>query len=137
MMPVTVPLKVLVIDDSELTRSLLLLILRGAEYNVVGGAGDVANGIAMAKSLRPNIILLDNYMPDGYGVDCIKTLRMELPNALILMITTSSDPEDINKAMEMGANGFVIKPFNTQSVLGTIQKANQEFVLTNPAVISY
>jgi DNA-binding NarL/FixJ family response regulator len=129
------PLKILVIDDNELTRSLLLLILRGAEYNVVGGAENVANGLAMAKSLRPDIILLDNHMPDGYGVDCIKVLRKELPNALILMVTTNSEPEVIDKAMAMGANGFVIKPFNTQSVLGTIQKASQQFVLTDPAVL--
>ena len=131
------PSNVLVIDDNELTRSLLLLILRGAKYNVVGSAENVARGLAMAKSLRPDIILLDNHMPDGDGVDCIKTLRRELPKSIILMITTNSDQGVIDKAMANGANGFVIKPFNTQSVLGTIDKVNQQFVLANPAAPTF
>jgi two-component system, chemotaxis family, chemotaxis protein CheY len=131
------PSSVLVIDDNELTRSLLMLILRGGKYNVVGGAENVATGLAMAKSLRPDVVLLDNHMPDGDGVDCIKAIRKELPNATILMVTANSSQEIIDKAMMMGANGFVIKPFNTQSVLGTIGNANKQFLLVNPATPSY
>ncbi len=128
---------VLVIDDNELTRSLLMLILRGGKYNVVGGAENVARGVAMAKSLRPDVVLLDNHMPDGDGVDCIKAIRKELPKAIILMVTANSEKEVVDKAMMMGANGFVIKPFNTQSVLGTIDRASKQFILVDPATPSY
>ena len=128
----TQPLQVLIIDDNELTRSLLKVILRGSVYHVAGEAVDASSGLAMAKALRPNIILLDNNMPNGNGIDIIKPLKIALPWVEILMVTTHSEEEIIQAAMEQGASGFVIKPFNTQSVLGTIAKASKRFVLAAP-----
>lgn len=133
-MATELPLRVLIIDDNELTRSLLQLILRGAKYNVVGDAADAQSGLAMAKSLHPDIILLDNNMPGGNGIGIVKPLRMALPKAVILMVTTSSEQEVIDAAMVSGASGFVLKPFNTQSVLNTIATSSRQFVLANPAV---
>ena len=123
------PLRVIIIDDNELTRSLLRVILRGSVYQVVGEAVDASSGLALAKSLRPNIILLDNNMPNGNGIDIIKPIKQALPKAVVLMVTTENEEETIQAAMEFGASGFVIKPFNTQSVLGTIAKASTHFVL--------
>lgn len=131
------PLRVLIIDDNELTRSLLNVILRGSQYKVIGEAADASSGLTMAKSLRPNIILLDNNMPNGNGIDIVKPLKMALPRAVILMVTTQSEEETIRAAMELGASGFVIKPFNTQSVLGTIAEASKHFVLAAPASALY
>jgi two-component system, chemotaxis family, chemotaxis protein CheY len=131
------PLRVVIIDDNELTRSLLRVILRGALYQVVGEAVDAASGLAMGKSLRPDIILLDNNMPNGNGVDIIKPLKQAVPKAVILMVTTQSEEEMIQAAMDRGASGFVVKPFNTQSVLGTIAKASKHFVLAAPATPTF
>lgn len=133
-MATELPLRVLIIDDNELTRSLLQLILRSAKYDVVGDAADAQSGLAMAKSLFPDIILLDNNMPGGNGIDIVKPLRMALPKAIILMVTTSSEQEVIDAAIVAGASGFVLKPFNTQSVLNTIAESGRQFVLANPAV---
>lgn len=133
----TRPLQVLIIDDNELTRSLLKVILRSSTYQVAGEAADASSGLAMAKSLRPQIILLDNNMPNGNGIDIIKPLKQALPKAVILMVTTQSEDEIIQAAMELGASGFVIKPFNTQSVLGTIANASKHFVLASPATPGY
>ncbi len=131
------PLRVIIIDDNELTRPLLRVILRGSVYQVVGEAVDASSGLALTKSLRPDIILLDNNMPNGDGIDIVKPLRQALPKAVILMVTTQSEEEMIQAAMDLGADGFVIKPFNTQSVLGTIAKASTHFVLTAPATPTF
>lgn len=125
--------RVLIIDDNELTRSLLQLILRSGEYNVVGEAIDAKTGLEMAKKLHPQVVLLDQNMPNGNGVDILPPLRTALPDAVILMVTTQSDERIIRTAMERGANGFVVKPFNTASVHETMRKASQKFLVVPPA----
>lgn len=91
----------------------------------------------MAKSHHPDIVFLDNHMPGGNAIDIVKPLRMALPRAVILIETNSSEQEVIELAMTDGASGFVVKPFNTQSVLSTIAQASREFVLANPAAPRY
>jgi len=125
--------RVLIVDDNELTRSLLQLILRGGSYNVVGEATNAQMGLELAKKLKPDVILLDQNMPNGNGLDIIEPLRAGLPNAVILMVTTQNDNRVINGAMERGANGFIVKPFNTASVLETMAKATEKFVLAPAA----
>lgn len=127
------PLHILVIDDNELTRALLRVILRGAEYNVVGEASDARTGLSMAKNLQPDIILLDNNMPNGTGLDILPELKGILPKTVILMVTTNNDEQTIETAMARGASGFVIKPFNTESVLGTMKKVRDKFILASAA----
>lgn len=125
--------RVLIVDDNELTRSLLQLILRGAEYNIVGEAVEAKSGLEMAKKLNPQVILLDQNMPNGNGLDIVAPLRAALPESIILMVTTQSDERAIQLAMARGANGYVVKPFNTASVLETMRQASQKFVLAAPA----
>lgn len=125
--------RVLIIDDNELTRSLLQLILRGGAYNVVGEATQAQMGLEMAIKLKPQVVLLDQNMPNGNGLEIVAPLRASLPNAVILMVTTQNDQKVIRGAMERGANGFVVKPFNTASVLETMAKATENFVLAPAA----
>ena len=126
-------IQVLIIDDNELTRSLLQLILRGGSYNVVGEATNAQMGLELAKKLKPQVVLLDQNMPNGNGLEIIQPLRAALPHAVILMVTTQNDERVIRGAMERGANGFVVKPFNTASVLESMAKATEKFVLAPAA----
>lgn len=126
-------IRVLIVDDNELTRSLLQFILRSDEYNVVGEATNAREGMEMARKFSPDVILLDHNMPNGYGLDIVAPLRQMLPESIILMVTTQSDQKVVNGAMERGANGFVVKPFNTTSVLATMREATKKFVLASPA----
>ena len=127
------PVRVLIIDDNELTRSLLQLILRGNAYKVIGEATHAQMGLEMAIKLKPQVILLDQNMPNGNGLDIIEPLRAKLPHAVILMVTTQNDQKVIRGAMERGASGFVVKPFNTASVLETMAKASEKFILAPAA----
>lgn len=125
--------RVVIVDDNELTRSLLQLILRGGSYNVVGEATNAKMGLDLALKLKPDVVLLDQNMPNGNGIDIIQPIHASLPNTVVLMVTTQSDQRIINGAMERGANGFIVKPFNTASVLETMAKATEKFVLAAPA----
>lgn len=127
--------KILIVDDSKMTRSLLNVILRSDEFMIVGEADNAQTGLELAKQLQPDIILLDNVMPEANGITIIKPLKAALPKSIVLMVTSTDDTDLVTEAIQSGAGGFVIKPFNTESVLGTMRKAKESFVLCGPAGI--
>lgn len=131
------PLRILLVDDSELSRALLCVILRGAAYSVVGQADSVASALQLAQRLQPDVVMLDIMMPGELGLDAIRPLKQMLPQVTILMVSGSDDDDSVRLAMEHGAHGFVIKPFNSRSVLETMQQIKEKFTLTAPAALRH
>lgn len=131
------PIRVLVVDDNDLTRALLSVILRSGEYEVVAEATTAKEGLEMARKLHPDVVLLDHNMPNGYGVDIVEPLRQSLPQSVILMVTTQNEKRVVELAIERGANGFVVKPFNTATVLETMKKSTSEFTYAPAARVAF
>ncbi|MGP1676541.1 MAG: response regulator transcription factor [Burkholderiales bacterium] len=115
--------KVLIIDDDNLSRMILRSILIGDEYEVVGEATNGKKGIRLALWLKPDIVCLDNMMPQMSGLDVLLAIRAKLPQTLILMVTGSTDRETVQAALEGGADGYVVKPFNSGRVLTALEQA--------------
>ena len=117
---------ILIVDDNGTMRALLRGILRSEEspdYEVVGSASDCEMAMDQVLKLRPDIICLDILMPKGNGLDVLKQIRKELPRTVVLMVTGSSDSSTVKSALEAGASGYIIKPFNSATVLGLIAQA--------------
>lgn len=134
------PLRILLVDDSELSRALLCVILRGAAFSVVGQADSVdsvASALQLAQRLQPDVVMLDIMMPGELGLEAIRPLKQMLPQVTILMVSGSDDDASVRQAMEHGAHGFVIKPFNSRSVLETMQQIKEKFTLTAPAALRH
>jgi two-component system chemotaxis response regulator CheY len=127
------PLRILIVDDNDLSRALLGVILRGDEFDIVGEAGDADTGLALAIKLAPEVILLDVMMPGTLGLDAIRSFKQLLPKAAVMMVSAQDDDECVQHALREGANGYVIKPFNTQSVLQTIRELRTSFTVGQPA----
>lgn len=115
--------KVLIIDDNEMSRMLLRGILRDEEYEVVGEATNGKHGIEMALTLKPDIVCLDNMMPEMSGVEVLSDIRAKLPQISIVMVTASADRETVQAALQGGADGYVVKPFNSGRVLAALEQA--------------
>ena len=111
---------VLIIDDNEISRMLLRGILRGDDYEIVGEATSGKNGIELALKLKPDIVCLDNMMPEISGLEVLREIRPKLPQALILMVTGSTDRETVQAALQGGANGYIVKPYNAGRVLDAL-----------------
>lgn len=126
-------LRILIVDDNDLSRALLGVILRGDEFIIVGEAGNVAAGLDLARSLRPDVILLDVMMPGTLGLDAIGPFKELLPNAAVMMVSAQDDDACVQHALREGANGYVIKPFNSQSVLQTMRQLKHQFTVGQPA----
>lgn len=117
---------VLIVDDNATTRALLRGILRSdesIEYIVVGEASDGETGIEQALRLRPDIVCLDVVMPKSDGLQVLKQIKELLPQTVVLMVTSSHDPETVKAAVGGGASGYIVKPFNTGTILNMMQQA--------------
>lgn len=116
-------MSVLIVDDNDMTREVLRVILRHEGYLVVGEATDGDTGLEMALRLQPNIIFLDVVMPTVSGLDTLKKIKEVLPRTIILMVTSNKDRDTFAAALQGGISGYIIKPFNAGTVMDALQLA--------------
>ena len=115
---------ILIIDDHPLFRKgLTQLIQTAAEFNIVGEASGGKEGIALAHSLRPDIILLDLNMKDMSGIDVLKALKPADIDTRIIMLTVSDNAEDLVAALRAGADGYLLKDMEPEDLLVNIRAA--------------
>ncbi len=110
--------KVLIVDDEIDICYLLsgMLKQRDLRTSYVNTISDAQ--IALREDL-PSLVFLDNYLPDGYGLDFIRYVKTAYPNTCIVMITAHDSPEERKKATLQGADYFLSKPF-TKSQINSI-----------------
>jgi DNA-binding NarL/FixJ family response regulator len=103
-------IRVLIADDHRLFAQALEAILATDErIEVVGHADDGAGAVELAKSLEPDVILMDIAMPGMDGFEATRQIRQRKPNACILMLTGSNSRIDVDRARTAGAAGYVTK----------------------------
>ena len=113
--------RVLTVDDSRVMREMLLQVLRSAGFTVFQ-AEDGVEGLELLEQAAPDVIITDINMPrlDGYGF--IERVRNEGPHRAtpILVLSTESSAEKKDRARRAGATGWIVKPFEAESLLGAI-----------------
>lgn len=106
--------KILIIDDNKDIRDLMRMILEKVNLSV-SESEDGSSGLTAAREIKPDLILLDVMMPGLSGFDVLQQIRIEKDNQLrdvpIMMITAKSQSEDIDRALALGATGYIVKPF--------------------------
>jgi NarL family two-component system response regulator LiaR len=118
----TVPIHVLIADDHEIVRKgLHALIDTKVGFEVVGEARDGEEAVRKALSLKPDVILLDLEMPRKNGVEAIREIRKENPDARILVLTSFSDDTRVFSAVKGGALGYLLKDSSPQELLCAIE----------------
>jgi two-component system chemotaxis response regulator CheY len=114
---------ILTIDDSRMMREMLLMVLQGAGFNVVQ-ADDGVSGLEALETSSPDVIITDINMPrlDGYGV--IEGVRRDPRHRAtpILVLSTESSPEKKQRARTAGATGWIVKPFQSDSLLEVVRR---------------
>lgn len=116
-------IRVLLVDDHTLFRSgIKSLLQRHEEFDVVGEAGDGLEGIKRARSLQPDVVLLDLHMPGVSGLEAVRVMREEMPEIHVLMLTVSEDAQDLMDALRAGAGGYLLKNIETQTLIDAIRR---------------
>lgn len=115
-------IRVLVIDDHHVVRSGLAASL-GMEddLQVVAEADSGEQAAALARTHRPDVVLMDLRMPGGGGLAATAELRTAVPGAHVLMFTTFEGEEDIYRAMQAGARGYLLKSASREELLTAIR----------------
>jgi DNA-binding NarL/FixJ family response regulator len=101
---------VLIVDDHALFREGLKgIISRSPLYEIVGETGRADSALTLARSLRPDLVLVDISLPDGSGMDLVPLVKKALPKTAVMMVTMHSKVDYIVNAFKVGATGFVTK----------------------------
>lgn len=130
-------IKILLIDDHPLFRSGLKFLLNNQnEIEVIGEAQTGLEGIKLAQTLQPDIILLDLDMPIMGGKETLQKLLAINPDLNILILTVSEDNEDLIQCMTLGAKGYLLKNINTDFLLDSIHKVYEGNNILSPTMIS-
>jgi DNA-binding NarL/FixJ family response regulator len=103
-------IRVLVADDHPIVRSGLTGLLEEEDdMTIVGEAADGAEAVARATALRPDVVLMDLRMPGLDGVGATQQITASLPSTRVLVLTTYDTDDDIVRAVEAGATGYLLK----------------------------
>jgi DNA-binding NarL/FixJ family response regulator len=118
-------IRVLIVEDHNVVRQGLVALLNVVEgLEVVGEAADGVEAIAQYRKSRPDITLVDLRLPRMGGVEVIQRIRMEAPQARLIVLTTYDGDEDIYRALKAGAKGYLLKGMTTQELIATIREVH-------------
>lgn len=115
------PIRLLIVDDHPLVREGLKARLSSlSNIEVVGEAGDADEASAQVAAQRPDLVLMDVGMKDVNGIDLTRQLLDEQPKLLVLVLSMYDNPEYVNRAMQAGARGYVLKDAPAGDIIDAI-----------------
>src|SRR5262249_53821805 len=114
--------RILVAEDEPIARMDLCEMLQNLGYSVVGEAGDGVAAVNLARALRPDLVVMDIKMPEQDGISAAQTLSQDrvVP---VLLLTAYSDREFVDRAVDAGGMGYLVKPFAEQQLKPAIEIA--------------
>jgi len=128
-------IRVLIVDDQVLVRTGFRLILSAeADIEVVGEAGDGGEAIALARSLSPDVVLMDVRMPDVDGIEATEAIVREPTSPRVLVLTTFDLDDIVYDALRAGASGFLLKDAPEERLLTAIRVVADGGSLFAPSV---
>ena len=128
-------LTVLIADDHPIFRKGMRALLASLPtVELVGEAGSGAETIRMAEALQPDVILMDLQMPDGGGLNAIRTIVQTSPHIRILVVTMFEDDDSVFAAMRAGARGYVLKDTDDEVISRAILAVGSGEAIFSPAI---
>lgn len=127
---------VVIVDDHAIFRSGVRTELADA-VTIVGEAGDVKDAIDTIRATRPDVVLLDVHMPDGGGIQVIRTIQTEIPGINFLALSVSDAPEDVIDLIRRGARGYVTKTISAIDLIDAILRVSRGEVVLSPKLAGF
>lgn len=114
---------VLVVDDSLYMRTMISDALTKAGYNIIAQVANGEAAIDMALEHKPDLITLDNILPDMIGTDILRVLKHdEKIDSKVVMISAVGQESVIQEGMSLGASDYIVKPFTPEGLVETVNK---------------
>ena len=119
------PVRVMIVDDHGMLRAGLRLFLAGADgLEFVGEASGGKQAIALCAQLQPDVILMDMVMPDMDGATATRIIREQFPRVQVLALTSFHEEDLVQKALQAGAIGYLLKNVSAQELTQAIYDAH-------------
>lgn len=126
------PLRVLLIDDHSLFRAGLSELLSRRNIEVVASTCEGTEGIKLANELTPDIVILDIRMPEPNGLAVLKLIKKQNPSIRVVMVTTSRDDSDVAEAMQLGAQGYLLKDMQPDDLIKSLHSIQAGEIIVAP-----
>ena len=128
-------IRILLVDDHPVVRDGLRGMLAAEpDLEVVGEAGSGPEAVVLARTLRPDVVLMDLRMPGGDGATATGRIRAEVRTAHVVVLTTYDTDADILRAVEAGAAGYLLKDASRAELTAAIRAANRGETVLAPSV---
>ncbi len=114
-------MRVLVADDHSLFRDGIVSLLEAAGFTVVGQVGNGRAAVEAAKQMQPDLVLMDLTMPEMTGLEALRAIRAEAPDAQVVILTVSDEDKDLFEAIQSGARGYLLKSLNANEFLEILE----------------
>ena len=128
-------IRVLIADDHTIVRSGVRLLLQGEpDIEVVGEALDGDEAVALAESLRPDMVLMDIAMPGTSGLDATRRIKARFPEMRVLVLTMHRSDEYFFEMLKAGASGYVLKGAEISELISAVRTVAQGEVFLYPTM---
>lgn len=115
--------KVLIVDDSGYMRQVIRRHLESKGFEVSGEASDGSEVVALAESLKPDLITMDLSMKNLGGIEATKQVKKAVPDAKVIVVSALGESRFIKEAVAAGAHDFIIKPFTEDRLISSVRSA--------------
>ncbi len=130
-------ISVLLAEDHLIVREgLKVLLQREADIRIVGEASSGSEAVDMTRTLRPDVVVMDIAMPNLNGLEATRQILREAPGTKVLILSAHSDDAYVERGMEVGAAGYLIKQTSAQFLTDAIRTVHQGKTFYNPSVSS-
>lgn len=109
--------RLLVVDDAMIMRAIIKDTAKQAGWEIAGEATNGAEAVERFRELKPDMATLDIVMPEMDGVEALRTIKTEHPQARVVMISAIDQRAKLNECIQLGALDFIVKPFDKQRLL--------------------
>lgn len=114
--------RLMIVDDSNIIRKRIERSFNSAQFELVALAEDGLDAVEKFKEHHPDVITMDLTMPNMDGLECIKQIRALDPSVSILVVSALSDKITGLRALQLGARGFISKPFTDEELLQALNQ---------------
>lgn len=126
-------IRVLIADDHHVVRRGLLFFLKTQkDIDVVGEAKNGIEAVQLVKELKPDIVLMDLVMPEMDGIEATRTIKAELPEVEVIILTSFSDKDHVLPAIEAGAAGYQLKDIEPDDLVSSIRQVMRGESIMHP-----
>ncbi len=115
-------LKIIVVDDSDFSRSLINQMLKEAGFQVIGEANGAEAALQLIKEKKPDVVITDIVMPEISGIELTEKINQAFDHISVIVVSSLSQEHIVLEAIGAGASDFIAKPIQKQQLVDSLEK---------------